>query len=304
MANETPQQKPAATTAQSQAQAQKPATQQAQVQKTTTTQTAQAQTQGQTVKKFYILERTNPVTKKLGFYFNEIGTKNPARGFLNFIDALKSFILVGRESKVPCVLYFHRLGSYRGFVTLEQASVILYKISKIKIDNTKIIAQLEANKLIQPLTANKYASDTTMAVAIQEFDLDEKAKDVKITVLSPLKKIDEIVMGDIRAELPGFTVEIAKILINDDKLDVYYAIKKDASKSSVFIKSLSGFGGKIQLSTARSIYEDMQMKSRSDNKLSAKFESKAWIFLSVLSVAAVITFILFVIIALKVFKMK
>lgn len=48
----------------------------------------------------------------------------------------------------------------------------------------------------------------------------------------------------------------------------------------------------------------MQMKSRSDNKLSAKFESKAWIFLSVLSVAAVITFILFVIIALKVFKMK
>lgn len=261
--------------------------------------------QGQNlIKKFYILERMNPSTKVLGFYFNQIGIKEAARGFVNFLDALKAFIATAKESKEQCILYFHRQGAYRGFVTLEQATAILFKLSKIKVDNTKIIAQLEANKMISPLTANKFASEQTMAVAIQEFDLDEKAKDVQLSLVSPNKPIDEIVMGDIKAELPGFTVEIAKILINDDKLDVYYAIKKDASKSSVFIKSLSGFGGKIQLSTARSIYEDMQMKSRSDNKLSAKFESKAWIFLSVLSVAAVITFILFVIIALKVFKMK
>lgn len=232
--------------------------------------------QGQNlIKKFYILERMNPSTKVLGFYFNQIGIKEAARGFVNFLDALKVFIATAKESKEQCILYFHRQGAYRGFVTLEQASVILYKISKIKIDNTKIIAQLEANKLIQPLTANKYASDTTMAVAIQEFDLDEKAKDVQLSLVSPNKPIDEIVMGDIKAELPGYTVEINRTLINGEELDVYYLIKKGQIKSSVFIKSIYGFGKTLKVSKARSIFEDIQLKAKQELKENTKFSAKA-----------------------------
>lgn len=260
--------------------------------------------QGQNlIKKFYILERMNPNTKVLGFYFNQIGIKEAARGFVNFLDALKAFIAIAKESKEQCILYFHRQGAYRGFVTLEQATAILFKLSKIKVDNTKIIAQLEANKMISPLTANKFASEQTMAVAIQEFDLDEKAKDVQLSLVSPNKPIDEIVMGDIKAELPGYTVEINRTLISGDELDVYYLIKKGQTKSSVFIKSIYGFGKTLKVSKARSIFEDIQLKAKQESKENTKFSAKAWTFFSVFTIVTILNLVLFILVVMKLVKL-
>ena len=66
-------------------------------------------------------------------------------------------------------------------------------------------------------------------------------------------------------------------MINDGKLDIYYAVSKDGKiKSSPFIKSMTGFGTeKIEVSTARSIYEDMQIKTQNDASISKRFQTKS-----------------------------
>ena len=115
------------------------------------------------------------------------------------------------------------------------------------------------------------------------------------------KAIDEVVINDLKADLPGFQVEIIKTVVNENKLDIYYTISKDGkTKSSPFIKSMTGFGTqKIELSTARSIYEDMNIKTQVDANLNKRFQVKAWIFFTTLTVMIALSIILLVLVLIK-----
>ena len=133
--------------------------------------------------------------------------------------------------------------------------------------------------------------------------MDEKAKDVQLSLVSPNKPIDEIVMGDIKAELPGYTVEINRTLINGEELDVYYLIKKGQIKSSVFIKSIYGFGKTLKVSKARSIFEDIQLKAKQELKENTKFSAKAWTFFSVFTIITILNLVLFILVVMKLVKL-
>ena len=172
-----------------------------------------------------------------------------------------------------------------------------------KINNKTIIEYLVTNKVLLPIDMPKGKSDTTMAMAVTALDLDEKAKEIKFMLSSKDKDIEDIVIGDIKWELPGFQVEIIKTMINDGKLDIYYTVSKDGKiKSSPFIKSMTGFGSqKIEVSTARSIYEDMQIKTQNDASISKRFQTKAWIMFTALSVMAVMSLIILVMVLIKMY---
>ena len=255
----------------------------------------------ETVKKYYIMQRLNATTKTPVFFFNEMGVKTPAKQFNEFTLALKAYIDIAKNLKEKTILYFHKDGSYRGFTLFKQAILIADKISKLKINNLVIIDELEKNKLISPISVNSQASEATMAMAVTALDLDNKAKDAKFILSNTQKAIDEVVINDLKADLPGFQVEIIKTVVNENKLDIYYTISKDGkTKSSPFIKSMTGFGTqKIELSTARSIYEDMNIKTQVDANLNKRFQVKAWIFFTTLTVMIALSIILLVLVLIK-----
>ena len=63
---------------------------------------------------------------------------------------------------------------------------------------------------------------------------------------------------------------------------------------------MTGFGTqKIELSTARSIYEDMNIKTQVDANLNKKFQVKAWIFFTTLTVMIALSIILLVLVLIK-----
>ena len=227
-----------------------------------------------------------------------MGVKTPAKQFNEFTLALKAYIDIAKNLKEKTILYFHKDGSYRGFTLFKQAMLIADKISKLKL---VIIDELEKNKLISPISVNSQASEATMAMAVTALDLDNKAKDAKFILSNTQKAIDEVVINDLKADLPGFQVEIIKTVVNENKLDIYYTISKDGKiKSSPFIKSMTGFGTqKIELSTARSIYEDMNIKTQVDANLNKKFQVKAWIFFTTLTVMIALSIILLVLVLIK-----
>ena len=190
---------------------------------------------------------------------------------------------------------------YKGYLPYEKVISLVDKLSKEKVNNKTIIESLVTNKVLLPIVMPKGKSDTTMAMAVTALDLDEKAKEIKFMLSSKDKAIEDVVMGDIKWDLPGFQVEIIKTMINDGKLDIYYTVSKDGKiKSSPFIKSMTGFGTqKIELSTARSIYEDMNIKTQVDANLNKKFQVKAWIFFTTLTVMIALSIILLVLVLIK-----
>ena len=222
-----------------------------------------------------------------------------------FINALNAYVEAGNSIKEKSIIYFHKDGEYQGFATLRQIEDLVKKISKIKINNLLIIDELKQNKLISPIAITKSdsSSSSTMAMAVTALDLDEKAKEIKFTIKEKDKPIEDIVIGDIKSDLSGFQVEIIKTIINDGKLDIYYTVSKDGkTKSNPFIKSISGFGTeKFEVSTARSIYEDMQIKTQNDASISKRFQTKAWIMFTALSVMAVMSLIILVMVLIKMY---
>ena len=258
----------------------------------------------ETIKKYYIMQRNNASTKMPVFFFNEMLNKTPAKQFNEFINALNAYVEAGNSIKEKSIIYFHKDGEYQGFATLRQIEDLVKKISKIKINNLLIIDELKQNKLISPIVTTKSdSSSSTMAMAVTALDLDEKAKEIKFTIKEKDKPIEDIVIGDIKSDLPGFQVEIIKTIINDGKLDIYYTVSKDGkTKSNPFIKSTSGFGTeKIEVSTARSIYEDMQIKTQNDASISKRFQTKAWIMFTALSVMAIMSLIILVMVLIKMY---
>ena len=258
----------------------------------------------ETIKKYYIMQRNNASTKMPVFFFNEMLNKTPAKQFNEFINALNAYVEVGNSIQEKSIIYFHKDDQYQGFATLKQIEDLVKKISKIKINNLLIIDELKQNKLISPIATTKSdSSSSTMAMAVTALDLDEKAKEIKFTIKEKDKPIEDIVIGDIKSDLPGFQVEIIKTIINDGKLDIYYTVSKDGkTKSNPFIKSISGFGTeKIEVSTARSIYEDMQIKTQNDASISKRFQTKARIMFTALSVMAVMSLIILVMVLIKMY---
>ena len=260
----------------------------------------------ETVKKFYLAERINPSTKLPIFFINEMGVKTPAKQFNEFLSGLNEFINTAKDYKASAAIYFHKDDMYKGYLPYEKVISLVDKLSKEKVNNKTIIESLVTNKVLLPIVMPKGKSDTTMAMAVTALDLDEKAKEIKFMLSSKDKAIEDVVMGDIKWDLPGFQVEIIKTMINDGKLDIYYTVSKDGKiKSSPFIKSRTGFGSqKIEVSTARSIYEDMQIKTQNDASISKKFQTKAWIMFTALSVMAIISLIILVMVLIKMYVIK
>ncbi len=158
----------------------------------------------ETIKKYYIMQRNNTSTKMPVFFFNEMLNKTPAKQFNEFINALNAYVEAGNSIQEKSIIYFHKDGQYQGFATLKQIEDLVKKISKIKINNLLIVDELKQNKLISPIATTKSdSSSSTMAMAVTALDLDEKAKEIKFTIKEKDKPIEDIVIGDIKSDLPG-----------------------------------------------------------------------------------------------------
>lgn len=255
-----------------------------------------------TLKKYYIAQVLNPKTNQVVFLFAEINPQQKVtpKPFADFFQALKFFIDIASETKVASNVYFNKANKYEGFASLPQAKVIMVKAPTIKVPKDKVIDFLKQNNLITPLSVISIANDRTIAMSAQSFGMNDLAKNVKLTLLNTSLKLDEVLPSHIKGELPGYEVKIEKVLINDKRLEVFYFIKKGNVESSVYIKDMSGFGtDKIVVSSARTLYDDVQLKERKAAKEENKASTVQWIVLGFLIFMSFLNLLLYILLAIK-----
>ena len=171
------------------------------------------------------------------------------------------------------------------------------------VENKNAIEYVVTNKLISPLAINKDGKkviDSTMVMAQIEFDLERKAKDVIFKLTNPKATVENIVVEDITTEeMKNYTVDIVKLERNFDSIDVSYNLINGKYKSQLYIKTLSNLGKNLEMSKARTINEDIEIKEHQQYVEVRNFKTKVWISVSILIALAILSAIMLVVILLR-----
>ena len=253
-------------------------------------------------RKFYIMERTDN-NGALTFYLNEVGeSKNPEK-LKDFKEVLQKFLDILKNYTGKALVYFHANWTYKGFATVEQVKKIIETLTANNVENKNAIEYIITNKLISPLAINKDGKkviDSTMVMAQIEFDLERKAKDVIFKLTNPKATVENIVVEDITTEeMKNYTVDIVKLERNFDSIDVSYNLINGKYKSQLYIKTLSNLGKNLEMSKARTINEDIEIKEHQQYVEVRNFKTKVWISVSILIALAILSAIMLVVILLR-----
>ena len=242
-------------------------------------------------RKFYIMERTDN-NGALTFYLNEVGESKNAEKFKDFKNSLQKFVDSLKDYTGKALVYFHANWTYKGFATIEQAKKIIETLTANNVENKNAVEYIVTNKLISPLATNKDGKkviDSTMVMAQIEFDLERKAKDVIFKLTNPKATVENIVIEDITTEeMKNYKVDIVKLERNFDSIDVSYNLIHDKYKSQLYIKTLSNLGKNLEISKARTINEDIEIKEHQQYVEVRNFKTKVWISVSILIALAIL----------------
>ena len=122
----------------------------------------------------------------------------------------------------------------------------------------------------------------------------------KIIEALTANNVENIVIEDITTEeMKNYKVDIVKLERNFDSIDVSYNLIHDKYKSQLYIKTLSNLGKNLEMSKARTINEDIEIKEHQQYVEVRNFKTKVWISVSILIALAILSAIMLVVILLR-----